>query len=45
MWTGRKPTLSTYRMLCWYFTGWADEDELLAHINKLRQQDVLEKIV
>jgi len=45
LWTGRKPTLSTYRMLCWYFTGWADEDELLRHINKLKQQDVLEKIV
>ena len=45
LWTGRKPTLSTYRMLCWYFTGWADEEELLAHINKLKLQDVLEKII
>ena len=45
LWTGRKPTLTTYRMLCWYFTGWADEEELLRHINKLKQQDVLEKIV
>ncbi len=45
LWTGRKPTLSTYRMLCWYFTGWADEEELLRHINKLKQQDVLEKII
>jgi len=44
LWTGRKPTLSTYRMLCWYFSGWADDDELLAHINKLKQQDVLEKV-
>jgi len=41
--TGRKPTLSTYRMLCWYFSGWADDEELLTHINKLRQQDVLKK--
>lgn len=45
LWTGRKPTLTTYRMLCWYFTGWADEEELLRHINKLKQQDVLEKII
>jgi len=37
LWTGRKPTLSTYRMLCWYFSGWADEDELLAHIAKLKR--------
>ena len=38
LWTGRKPTLSTYRMLCWYFTGWADEQELLRHIEKLHRQ-------
>lgn len=45
LWTGRKPTLSTYRMLCWYFTGWADDEELLAHINKLRQQGAHEKTI
>jgi len=39
LWTGRKPTLSTYRMLNWYFTGWADDEELLAHIEKLKAQD------
>jgi len=38
LWTGRKPTLSTYRMLCWYFSGWADEEELHAHISKLQKQ-------
>jgi len=38
LWTGRKPTLSTYRMLCWYFSGWADEEELLRHIQKLQRQ-------
>jgi hypothetical protein len=37
LWTGKKPTLSTYRMLCWYMTGWADEEELMAHINKLQK--------
>jgi hypothetical protein len=39
LWTGRKPTLSTYRMLCWYFTGWASQEELLRHIHKLQLQD------
>jgi len=37
LWTGRKPTLRTYEMLCWYFTGMADEEELLAHIAKLQK--------
>jgi hypothetical protein len=35
LWTGRKPTLRTYEMVCHYFTGLADEEELLAHIAKL----------
>ena len=39
LWTGRKPTLRTYEMLCWYFTGMADEEELLTHINRLQKQD------
>jgi hypothetical protein len=39
LWTGRKPTLSTYRMLCWHFSGWANEEELLRHLSKLRRQD------
>jgi len=38
LWTGRKPTLRTYEMICYYFTGLADEDELLAHIQKLQAQ-------
>jgi hypothetical protein len=37
-WTGRKPTLRTYEMLCWYFLGWATEEELLAHLEKLKKQ-------
>ena len=40
LWTGRKPTLRTYEMLCWYFTGMADEEELLAHIARLQKQDL-----
>lgn len=38
LWTGRKPTLRTYEMVCWYFTGIADEEELLAHLNRLKKQ-------
>ena len=37
--TGRKPTLRTYEMLCYYFIGLADEDELLGHLNRLRPHD------
>jgi IS4 transposase len=39
LWTGRKPTLRTYEMICYYFTGLADEEELLAHLNKLKAHD------
>jgi len=38
LWTGRKPTLRTYEMICFYFTGLASEEELLAHIAKLKPQ-------
>ena len=38
LWTGRKPTLRTYEMICHYFTGLADEEELLAHIETLTAQ-------
>jgi hypothetical protein len=38
LYTGRKPTLRTYEMFCWYLTGWADEEELTAHIQKLQKQ-------
>jgi hypothetical protein len=39
LWTGKKPTLRTYEMICFYFTGLADEDELMAHIQKLKSQE------
>jgi hypothetical protein len=39
LWTGRKPTLRTYEMICLYFAGLAEEDELLAHLAKLQKQD------
>jgi hypothetical protein len=39
LWTGRKPTLRTYEMICFYFCGLASEEELLRHIAKLQPQD------
>jgi hypothetical protein len=39
LWTGRKPSLRTFEMVCYYFSGLADEEELLAHIAKLKTQD------
>ena len=38
LWTGGKPTLRTYEMVCLYLQGWADEEELLAHLKKLKPQ-------
>jgi len=40
LWTGRKPTLRTYEMICHYFSGLAEEDELLAHLAKLQAHQV-----
>lgn len=36
LWTGRKPTLRTVEMIRFHFIGWADTEELEAHISKLR---------
>jgi Transposase DDE domain len=41
LWTGRKPTLRTYEMICHYFSGLAEEDELLAHLSKLQKQNTV----
>ena len=35
VWVGRKPTVRTLEMLQLYFTGWATEDELMAHLEQL----------
>jgi hypothetical protein len=37
LWTGRKPTLRTHEMICWYFCGVATEAELLAHLARLKK--------
>jgi hypothetical protein len=39
LWTGRKPTLRTYEMICFYFCGLASEEELLKHLDQLQKQD------
>lgn len=39
LWTGRKPTKRTFEMLCYHFMGWADDEELFDHIEKLKQAD------
>jgi hypothetical protein len=36
LWTGRKPTKRTLEMLSFYYSGWADEEELAAHIETLQ---------
>lgn len=38
LWTGRQPTIRTYEMICFYFLGLADEEELMRHIEKLKPQ-------
>lgn len=39
LWTGRKPTQRTFEMIYYYLIGWASEEELLAHIKKLKSKD------
>jgi hypothetical protein len=36
LWTNGKPTLRTHEMVCLYLQGWANEQELLAHLKKLK---------
>ena len=36
LWVGRKPTVRTLEMLQFYFTGWATEAELMAHLDQLQ---------
>ena len=37
LWTGKKPTLRTVEMIRFYFIGWAEQDELEAHIAGLQK--------
>jgi hypothetical protein len=40
LWTGGKPTLRTYEMVCLYLQGWADDEEFLAHLKKLKSANL-----
>ena len=35
LWTGRKPNKRTWEMMQFYLMGWASEDELFAHLEKM----------
>ena len=37
LWTGHTPTKRTFAMICHYFSWCATENELLAHIRKLKE--------
>jgi hypothetical protein len=39
LYTGRRPTQRTYEMMSWYFMGWADQEEMDAHIAGLKEQN------
>jgi Transposase DDE domain len=39
LWVGRKPTVRTLEMLQFYFSGWATEEELMAHLANLKALD------
>ncbi len=39
LWTGRKPTKRTFEMISYYFMGLASEEELIAHVEKLKRHD------
>jgi hypothetical protein len=39
LWTGRKPTKRTFEMLCLYFAGWADIEELTRHLEGLQEHE------
>jgi hypothetical protein len=36
LWTGGKPTLRTFEMICLYLQGWAELDEVTEHLAKLK---------
>jgi len=40
LWTGRKPTKRTYEMLQFYLMGWATEEELERHLNRLADAEL-----
>ena len=43
LWTERKPTRATYEMICYWFMGLANDEELMAHLATLAKQDASRK--
>ena len=39
LYTSGKVTKRTFEMFCWYSMGWADDNEMMAHVSKLKSQD------
>jgi len=39
LWAGKEPTKRTYEMFCFLFAGWATEQEVLDHLDKLQRVD------
>jgi IS4 transposase len=37
LWTGQKPTKRTFEMICLYLQGWASQDNLIAHLQALKE--------
>jgi Transposase DDE domain len=38
LWAGKKPTKRTFEMFCLFFMGWATEEELRDHLERLKEQ-------
>jgi hypothetical protein len=38
LWAGKKPTKRTFEMFCLFFMGWATEEELQNHLERLKDQ-------
>lgn len=45
LWTERKPNKRTFEILCFYFMGWADEDEIEAHLLKLKEAEAKKNVL
>ena len=39
LWTGRRPTQRSYEMLVLYWMGWADDEELAAHLEEVKSRE------
>jgi hypothetical protein len=37
-WVGKKPTKRTFEMFCLFLMGWATEEELQEHLQRLKDQ-------